>query len=427
MTTPPGGEVTALGPLFRREAGRLVAAVTRVFGLHNLALAEDVVQDALCQALETWKLRGLPENPSAWLLTAARNRAIDVLRREKRARGFAPDLSRLLESEWTLVPTVTELFRDELIADDQLRMMFSCCHPKLGDDARVSVILSLLCGFGSREIAAAFLTGPAATEKRVQRAKRTLAASGHLFEVASAADVRARLADVLGAVYLLFNEGYHGGGPGARTVREELCAEAIRLALLLAEHRATRGPETLAFAALLHLHAARLPGRMNEAGELASLEEQDRTKWDRPLIQRGLGLLDASTVGDELTAYHIEAAIAAEHATAACLADTNWTRIAALYDTLLALSPSPVVALSRAVALGQAHGPARGLAELGRLASDPRLARYPFFEAAIGDLQLRSGQREKARAHFERAAVLARGPLERRFLLRRAKSCGGPA
>lgn len=417
-----GADRADLGNLFRRESGRLVSALTRIFGLHNLTLAEDVVQDALCQALAIWKLRGPPDNPGAWLLSAAKNRAIDVLRRDNKMRAFAPDLSRLLESEWTLVPTIDDLLSDDLIRDDQLRMMFSCCHPKLGDEARVAVMLSLLCGFGTREVATAFLTAPAAMEKRIQRAKRTMAQSGRLFEVSSAVEVTSRLGDVLRALYLLFNEGYHGSHP-ERTVREELCEEAMRLCGLLAEHETARTPETCALFALMCLHAARLPGRLDEAGELAALEDQDRSKWDRGLIERGLDLLESSASGERLTPYHVEAAIASEHAAAKSVRETNWSRIVGLYDVLYGLRPTPVVALNRAVALAQRDGPEKGLAELERLAHEGRLSQYPFLEAARGELERQAGHLAAARAHFLNAADLARGDLERRFLQRRALAC----
>ena len=221
--------------LFRREAGRMVATLTRIFGVHNLALAEDVVQDAFCRALEVWKFRGVPENPSAWLMTTAKNRALDVLRRERTARTFAPELGRLLESEWTLAPAVEELFGANAIQDDQLRMMFSCCHPRLPEEAQVALMLHILCGFSVGEVAAAFVSSHAAMEKRITRAKKVLAGSKSLFDIADAEDFAARLPAVHRALYLLFNEGYHGASPES-AVRAELCREAMRLAALLREH-----------------------------------------------------------------------------------------------------------------------------------------------------------------------------------------------
>ena len=232
--------------LFRRESGRLVAALTRLFGVHNLALAEDVVQDAFCRALEVWKVRGVPDNPSAWLMTTARNRALDVIRKERTARTFAPELSRWLESEWSVSQVVDEAFAAPAIRDEQLRMMCSCCHPGLNEDVQVALILNLLCGFGAGEVAAAFLIGVAAAEKRIARGKSVLARSTRLFDLDDA-EYAARLAAVRRALYLLFNEGYHGASRHS-TVRAELCHEAIRLIDLIAEHPAAAGPETHAMA-----------------------------------------------------------------------------------------------------------------------------------------------------------------------------------
>src|SRR6516225_2895384 len=237
--------------LFRREAGRMVATLTRVFGVHNLALAEDVVQDAFCRALEVWKFRGVPENPSAWLLATAKNRALDVLRRQRTAHTFAPELGRLLESEWTLAPAVEELFAANAINDDLLRMMFSCCQPRLAEEAQVALILNILCGFSVNEIASAFVTSRAAIEKRITRAKKLLATSKRLFDVAAAADFAARLPAVHRALYLLFNEGYHGASPET-PVRAELCHEAMRLAAVLLDHPLGATPTSYALSALMH-------------------------------------------------------------------------------------------------------------------------------------------------------------------------------
>src|SRR6516225_3179847 len=257
--------------LFRRESGRLVAALTRIFGVSNLPLVEDVVQDAFCRALELWKVHGVPENPAAWLMSVAKHRALDVVRRERTARNFAAEFSRMLESEWTLVPTVDEAFGASVIRDEQLRMMFSCCHPRLSEEAQVALVLNILCGFGAGEIAAAFLTSRAAVEKRISRGKRVLAGSKRLFNLADA-EFAARLSAVRRALYLLFNEGYHGASKTA--VREELCNEAIRLVSLLLEFPKAASPETIALAAMMCLHAARLPTRLSEAGDFSPLSSQ---------------------------------------------------------------------------------------------------------------------------------------------------------
>ncbi len=408
--------------LFRREAGRMVATLTHAFGLHNLALAEDVVQDAFCRALEVWKLRGVPENPSAWLMKTAKNRALDVLRRERTARTFAPDLGRLLQTEWTLSNAVEELFDPNGIADDQLRMMFSCCHPRLAETAQVMLVLQLAGGFGAREIASAFVSRQAAVEKRLSRAKRALTQSGTLFDIADAADFRIRLPAVQRALYLIFSEGYHGASARA-VVRADLCRESIRLTRLLAEHPLGRTPSTLALCALMYLDAARLPARLDASGELSPLLDQDRSRWDRNAIDEGRMWLERSASGAEVSRYHVEAAIASVHASAARFEETDWAAIVSLYNTLMAIAPSPVVALNRAIAVAQLDGPQRGLKAIDAIAGLDRLAEYPFYHAARGELELRCGNDASARGHLQAALALARNPVERRFLEKRVAAC----
>src|SRR5579884_2084561 len=346
--------------LFRREAGRMIAALTRIFGVHNLGLAEDVVQEAFCRAAEVWKFRGVPDNPSAWLMATAKNCALDALRRQRTARSYAPELGRYLESEWTRASIIEEQFGANAIRDDLLRMMFSCCHPRLAEEAQVALILHILCGFSVGEIAGAFVSSQAAIEKRITRAKAVLAQSKKLFDVAAAAEVAARLPAVQRALYLLFNEGYHGAC-AETAIRAELCREAMRLTAELLAHPLGRTPASYALAALMALDAARLQARADEAGALLSLIDQDRTQWDQELIGEGLKLLELSAAGADLTAYHVEAAIAAQHARAASVEETDWATIVELYETLSAIRPSPIVALNRAIAIGQRDGPERGL------------------------------------------------------------------
>jgi RNA polymerase sigma-70 factor (ECF subfamily) len=407
--------------LFRHESARMVAALTRLFGVHNLPLAEDVVQDAFCRALEVWKVRGVPENPGAWLMVTAKNRALDVLRRERTARTFAPELSRLLQADTTLGPVVDEAFAEPAIRDEQLRMMFSCCHPRLAEDAQVALVLNILCGFGAGEIAAAFLTGRAATEKRITRAKKTLAGAKRLFDLADGAFVD-RLSAVRRALYLLFNEGYHGASAES-AVRVDLCNEAIRLTELLRDYSPAATPETDALAALMYLHAGRLPARLDGGGDLSPLLDQDRSRWDAGLVAKGLALLERSAAGHTVTPYHLEAGIAAAHAAAPGVADTDWDLIVSLYDRLMALAPSPVVALNRAIAIAQRDGAARGIAELQAIVDRERLDRYPFYPAAIGELELRRGNGDAARQQFATALTLARNAAERRFLEKRVEQC----
>jgi len=399
----------------------MVAALTRLFGVQNLSMAEDVVQDAFLRALEIWKARGEPENPSAWLMAAAKNRALDVLRRDRTARTSAPELGRLLETEWTLAPVVDESFAADTIRAEQLRMMFSCCHPRLPEEARLALILNILCGFGAAEIAGALLTGRSAVEKRISRGKKVLAGAKHLFDLNDASFAE-RLSTVQRALYLLFNEGYHGASSES-AVRAELCAEAIHLAALLREHPPAATPATCALSALMCLHAARLPARVDASGDLSALVDQDRSRWDARLVAEGLALLRRSAAGDDLTPYHLEAAIAAEHAAARAVDDTDWATIVSLYDRLMEIAPSPVVALNRAIAVGQRDGPERGLAELRTLEGRERLADYPFYPAAMGELELRRGDAGAARPCFEAALALARSPEERRFLEKRLQRC----
>jgi RNA polymerase sigma factor (sigma-70 family) len=408
--------------LFRRESGRMIAALTRVFGFHNLALAEDVMQEALCRALEVWKHHGMPDNPSAWLMTTAKNQAVDVLRRERTARTFAPELSRLLESEWTFRPTIEAAFGPHAIQDDELRMMFSCVDPRLTEEAQVALILHILCGFSVNEISNAFLSSAAAIEKRITRAKKVLAGSQQLFELSGTEDFVARLSAVHRALYLLFNEGYHGSN-SKTAVRVELCREALRLATLLCDHPLAATPATHALSALMCLHAARLPSRLDESGSLSLLPNQDRSQWDRQLIARGHSLLEGSATGDVLSEYHVEAAIAWCHACAATAEETNWAQIVTLYDMLLRIRPSPVVALNRAIAVAQHAGPEQGLTEIHAIAQPERLSRYPFYPIALGELEFQCGRLSAAHRHFTAALSLARNPTEQRFIAQRVSAC----
>jgi RNA polymerase sigma-70 factor (ECF subfamily) len=409
--------------LFRHEAGRMVAVLTRIFGVHHLALVEDVVQDAFCHALEVWQFHGLPENPAAWLMTCAKHRAIDVLRRERTADRFATELGGLADSEWTLVPAVEERFSPETREHDLLRVMFWCCDPRIKDEGQVAIILNVVCGFSAREVAGALVSGLAATEKRIVRGKKILADSGRLFEVSNLDEFSARLPVVQRALYLLFNEGYHGASAES-AVREELCREAIRLVILLQQHPRGDTPVTRVLRALMCLHAARLPSRLNAEGELLSLFHQDRTRWDRSLIEEGSRWLEEAASGDELTDYHLEAAIAWVHASAASAEETDWGRIVMLYDRLMGVRPSPVVALNRAIAIAQIQGPERGLEEVRSIGDIEKLASYPFYPAALGELELRCGRNRAARECFQAAVKLARNPSERRYFEQRVQACG---
>jgi predicted RNA polymerase sigma factor len=410
---------------FRQESGRLVAALTRLFGVQRLALAEDVAQHAFCRALEVWKVRGIPENPSAWLLATAKHRALDLLRHERTVALASPELVRSVEvgeARTDLEQLVERAFLPAAMRDEQLCMMFSCCHPRLAGDAQIALILNILGGFGAAEIASALLESRAAVEKRLTRGKKLLASKRSLFEL-TALDLEARLGAVRQALYLLFNEGYHGACSAA-AIRVELCDEALRLTALLLDYPPTATPATHALLALMCLGAARLPERVDESGELVALPQQDRSRWDARLLEAGLTHFERSQSGTELSPFHVEAAIAVAHASARSFAETDWQTIVRLYDQLLTFGASPVIGLNRAIALAERDGPELALVELRRLPDAGRLQSYPFFHATLGELELRLGRCESAREHFEAALGVARNDTERRFLRERLRAAG---
>jgi RNA polymerase sigma factor (sigma-70 family) len=394
----------------------MVARLTRLLGPRHFGLAEDAVQDAICAALETWKFRGVPEQPEAWLMRAARNRAIDLIRADQRSLDI---LGRIAVDPTTGgAETPDADMENGGRHDDRLALMFSCCHPKLATEAQLALILKALCGFSLDEIAAAFFASRPAVEKRVTRAKSYLRRSRVLFDLDNPSHVIVRLGTVHHALYLLFREGYHSLKADA-PVRDELCHEAIRLALLLAKDTVTHLPATDALLALMYFNLARLGARVDEEGVFLSLPRQDRTRWDRWLIALGFQYLEASATGVELSRFHLEAAIAAEHCQATRFADTNWRRILEFYNMLALTTPSPIVALNRAIAWGQVEGPAAGLEAVGRLANEPFVRTYPFFHAAVGELSLALGKRAAAIDAFKQAFAVARSPGERVFYDRR--------
>jgi RNA polymerase sigma factor (sigma-70 family) len=398
----------------------MVPYLTRILGLGRLDLAEDVVQDTLCRAMEAWSVHGVPENPSAWLMRAARNRAIDLIRRDQQFRYFTPELIHLIKLREEF-PAENPAFDNE-IRDDQLRMMFSCCHSQLSMDAQVTLILKTLCGFSVAEISHALLVSEESIEKRLGRARKLFRYAGTFVEFTDAAEILQRLNAVYQAIYLLFSEGYHGS-QSEQTVRDELCFEAIRLALLLSEHPRGNKPKTFALLALLCFHASRLQGRVDDDGSLVQLEMQDRSRWDRDLIGQGFHFLEKSSMGNELSEFHLQAGIASLHCAAPTYGQTDWARIVDLYDALYRISPSPIVALNRAVALGNAKGPEAGLTELTKIHNAEQLREYPFYPAAQGEFLLLAGRPEEAREYFEKAERLARTRTEVEFFARKIKSC----
>ena len=402
---------------FRHEGARLVAVLTGQLGVHRLQLAEDVVQEALVRALQTWPYSGVPENPAAWLTRTAKNLALDYLRREQRFQekesGIADEQER-----WLATPS-TGVTDGEQIADDRLRMMFVCFHPQLSAESQTALALRTLCGFSPAEIGAAFLSTEAAISKRLVRARQRIRELALPFAVPDARELPARLSGVLGTLYLLFNEGYKASS-GERLVREELCHEAIRLALLLVEHAGTRQPQTHALLALMLLNAARLPARTDPVGNLLRLHEQNRAAWDQAMIQRGMHHLALASVGEALSEYHLQAGIAACHSTAVDDSSTNWPRILALYDRLVEMSDSPVVALNRAVAVARVHGARAGLDALTSLR---RLDGYHLLHAVRGALEVELGEFAAALDHFRTAERLAELPSEKAFLAQQIRDC----
>ena len=408
--------------LFRREAGRLVAILASRLGAEHLPLAEDVVQDALVRAMQVWPFTGVPENPSAWLLQTARNRAFDTLRRHRVLAKNSPALAPLIEeAARDALGATPPQFEDE-IADSQLRMMFVCCQPGLPADTQVALVLKTLCGFGETEIAAAFLATEDAIAKKLVRARKFLRDARVSTELPPAPQLAPRVESVLHALYLLFNEGYKASH-GDTLLRADLCAEAIRLGELLAAHAIGARPDTHALLALMHLHAARLPARVADDGSLLTLAAQDRARWDRAAICRGLVALEKSAAGPRVTRYHLEAGIAASHALAPSPDETNWPHILELYDALLALDPSPIVALNRAVALARVEGAEAGLRAIAALKDLRMLKRYHLFHAVRGHLLEEAGQNLEAVTALERALELAVLPTEIKFLAEQLRRC----
>lgn len=418
----PTPHVAIAEHFFRHEHGRLSAALLRVVGPAHADLVDDIVQEALVRALTTWRIRGVPDNPSAWLMAVARNAAFDALRREAVARRFAPELRAALMDKQRDTGRFDELFAGHTVQDDMLRTMFACCHPQIAEPGRIALILRTLCGFSPREIGSALLCGQAAIEKRLGRARTVLRQSTRMFEAESDDAIARRLPSVQRTIYLLFNEGYHASHPD-HTVRKDLCAEAIRLGLLLLDRPQTDVPSTNALLALMFLGLSRLDGRVDESGALLFLEEQDRSTWDRRLLGEGLMYLRRAAQGDEITAFHVEAGIAAAHCTAKSVVTTDWPAIVHAYDRLYALRPNPVVGLNRIIALSYAAGPDAGLAALRTLTDAGKLAKYPFFPAASADMHRRAGRLQQAAVLYAQATELARTPAEADLFGRRLAEC----
>ncbi len=394
--------------MFRIESARIIAGVARI--VRDVGIAEEIAQDALVAALEQWPQAGIPDRPGAWLMTTAKHRAIDLVRRKETYALKLAEVGRSLED----VPPPAEPADPEDIDDDLLRLIFTSCHPVLATEARIALTLRLMGGLTTQEIARAFLTSEATVAQRIVRAKRALAKAGVPFEVPYGADREARLSSVLEVIYLVFNEGYSATA-GDDLVRPALCEDALRLARVLAALM-PKEPEVHGLAALLEFQASRIATRTGPDGEPVLLADQNRSRWNRMLIHRGARALGLAGNGP----YSVQAAIAGCHAAAVRYEDTDWPRIAALYGRLVQLVPSPVVELNRAVAVSMAEGPAAALPLVDALAAEPSLSAYHLLPSVRGDLLARLGRTQEARAEFERAAALTHNAQERTLLLGRA-------
>jgi RNA polymerase sigma-70 factor, ECF subfamily len=395
--------------LFRHQAGRLTATLTRMLGSRYLDLAEDAVQDALITALQQWPFKGIPENPAGWLTLTAKNRAFDRLRREANLAGKLAELERVWPQHMAAeLPSNAKL-------DDQLALIFMCCHPAISREAQAALTLKTVCGFSTAEIARAFLTQDSAIAQRLVRAKRQIREQDISIELPDAKHLAQRLDAVLRVLYLLFNEGY-GATRGDNLTRADLCEEAVRLGTLLTQHASTRCPAVHALLALLMLQAARLPVRLKADGLPALLAEQDRTLWDQRLIAGGLRHLAQAAAGTELTAYHLQAEIAAIHAVAVSETKTDWQRLTHLYDELLVLEPTPIVTLNRAIALARWQGPLAGIRTLEAIETHPLLQGYYLLPATLAELWRQAGDTRRAAEYYRTALVCLCTTPERKFL-----------
>jgi len=412
----------AIDAVWRIESAKLIAGLARI--VRDVGLAEELAQDALVAALEQWPASGVPDNPGAWLMATAKHRAIDLIRRSKRLERKQEEIARELEAQEMAVPDLNAALDDD-VGDDLLRLVFIACHPVLSTEARVALTLRLLGGLTTEEIARAFLLPEPTVAQRIVRAKRTLAKERVPFEVPRKAELTERLSSVLEVIYLVFNEGYTATA-GDDWMRPALCEDALRLGRILAE-LVPREPEVHGLVALMEIQASRSGARTGPSGEPVLLLNQNRARWDQLLIRRGLAALErAERLGGAHGRYTLQASIAACHARALVAEQTDWARIAALYETLVQVVPSPVVELNRAVALSMASGPAAGLELVDALSSEGSLEGYHLLPSVRGDLLFKLGRLDEARPEFERAASLTRNARERELLLERARACEVP-
>jgi len=405
--------------LFRHESGKMIAVLSRLLGLQNIEVAQDLVQDTLLQAMSTWSYKSVPDNPSAWLYRVAKNKAIDFLRREKRFRDISPQFSYLVESEYTLSSTVNNLFLDNEIQDSQLRMMFACCHPAITEESQIALTLKTLCGLNVAEIAKAFLTSDETIAKRIYRAKEKIKAEKIELDVPESHELSSRIDMVLKSLYLLFNEGYKSSNPDI-LIREDLCEEAMRLCFLLTQHPLTSFPRTKALLALMCFQASRLDARLDDNNNIILLKNQDRSKWNRALMSKGFELMEESTEPFEISSYHLEAAIASQHAAARSFEQTNWKSIYHLYEMLYELQPNPIVAMNKAIASSYAISKQNALKELQQITG---LEDHHLYYASIGEIFFDLENRPEAKKFFEKALLLTSSEYEQQLLISKINNC----
>lgn len=404
--------------LFRHESGKMMAVLSKLLGLQHLSAAQDIVQDTLLQALHTWSYNGLPDRPAAWLYRVARNKAIDFLRREKAFQHIRPQISYLLQSEYTLASTVNQFFAENEIQDSQLRMIFACCHPAIPVDAQLALALKTLCGLSVAEIAKAFLKDEETIAKRIYRAREKIRTQNIELELPAPHRLPQRLDAVLHCLYLLFNEGYNSSHP-EQLIREDLCEDALRLAFLLTQNEMTNLPRTNAVVALFCFQASRLKARLDDGGNIVLLKYQDRNKWYRPLIQKGFAYLEAATQ-KETSVYHLEAAIAYLHAIASSFEATDWKAIYYLYQILHEQRPTSFIALNKAIAASYAIGKEKGLEELQHIKG---LENYHLYHTAVGENLFEQGRKTEAKIQFEKALSLTASGSEQLLLRNKILAC----
>lgn len=415
----PGNINQTIDHLFRHEAGKMTAALSRLLGLQNLETAQDIVQDTLLQAMSTWSYNNIPDNPAAWLYRVAKNKAIDFLRRQKRFREISPEYAYLLQSEYSLAPTVNSLFLENEIEDSQLRMMFACCHPLIPAESQVALTLKTLCGLSTGEIAHAFLTTEETIAKRIYRAKEKIKAAQIELVAPTGQELQQRLDTVLKSLYLLFNEGYNSSHPD-QLIREDLCEEAMRLCHLLSQHSLTRFPRTYALLSLFCLQASRLHARLDDKGHIIILKYQNRSNWNRSLIRKGFDCLEMAAEPFEVSTYHLEAAIASLHAAAPSFEQTDWKSIYDLYELLYQLQPNPVVAMNKGIASAYAISKQHALNELHEISG---LENHHLYFASLGELYLDMKEPQKAKENFEKAICLTDSASEKQLLTEKIRLC----